>query len=627
MRRVLLCMLLFSAAGTAASERVLNFTEDRSLGELWVQEDGEERKGLWFNPFNDIASWRMLSRAVGGVRVPAGERVKLVVDSKAWQEAEGLAPLKGLDSNALYALDLSNVWPPDRPVTDACMPYVRHLTGLRQLDLGDSTVTARGLNQLAGMRHLERIGLPKHLSNGGLATVVRMKSLTSVRLRPNRVTDRGFELLAELPNLKELVLEGEQLTDEGLGVLPRLTKLEYLLLRPGKGAFSVQGYAHIAGIPSLRTLWIDSHDCSDEKLELFADHPTLENLNLHWEGQITDRGVRAVCRIPKLKRLDIVNARITEQSLYCLGGCGGLEVLELPGGGYTDRGIEGLSGLRQLRELRASTASNSPLTDASLAAIAKLERLEKLGIAGTGFTDAGIERLAGMRTLRELAVGAGPQVTDAGLAKLAGLEKLERLYWFWGGDITFEGLNRFGSHRRLKVLQCWNVRRGDVVLDLSGMEGLEQLRLEMPREYDKENRTDAFQDAFKDEDLACLAGLRNLTSLQLYGNGIGDGGLAYLEDLDRLDTLFLGDRSRITDAGLRHLTRLERLWQLMIHDGHFTDGALKVLAEADSLAIIELGTDKAISDEAVAGFRAGKKNLKHLNIRPIGPQAGPTPGR
>lgn len=610
------CCIGFSSGQNTSgeNEKVLRFPVEYSLGEIYVQDDSDLQNALWFNPFNDLACWDMLSPAIGNVYIPAGKRVKLVVNQEAWQKPELLIPLQGLDPNDLYALDLSQARPPARPATDRCIPYILHLTGLRQLDLTDTAITQMGLKKLSVMKHLARMVVPKNLTSGGLGMLVQMKSLTSIRLRQNRIADSAFALLTELPNLKELHLFGDYLTDEGLACLPQLTHLEFLLLGSGKEAFSTKGYSSIAQIPNLRTLWIDSHDCSDEKLALLARHPKLTGLNLCWEGGITDQGIHYISQIPNLKELNISSAKATNQGIQYLGMCRQLEILELPSFGYTDVGILGLSGLIQLKELRVSTASNSPLTDKSLAEIAKLQHLEKFWIAGNGFTDAGMKHLLQLKNLRELLIGTCPSITNEGFAKLAGLENLEILNWCGKSAITFAGLNQFGHHKKLRHFRCTDIQRGSTALDLSGMEALDDLRIEMPREYNKKNRTSTFTDSFSDDDLACLAALKNLSSLCLCGDGIGDKGLIFLKDLKRLDTLFLDGRSDITDKGLRNLSGMNRLWQLII-TGHFTDKALEILAEMDSLAVIELRTDRPINHQAIREFRQKKKNLKKWDLR------------
>lgn len=613
---LLLLVQISWAAGQ--QDRILHFPAEYSLGELYVQDDSDLQNGLWFNPFYDVACWDLLAQATGDVSVPAGKRVTLVVNQEAWQKPEMLAPLQDLDPNDLYALDLSNAWPPVGPATDRCIPYIQHLTGLRQLNLGDSAITQNGLKKLSGMVYLERIVVPEYLTNGGLATLVQMKSLTSIRLRQNRISDNAFALLADLPNLKELQLLGDNLTDEGLACLPQLTHLEFLLLGAGKGPFSTKGYAYISQIPNLRTLWIDSHDCADEKLAQLTCHPKLEGLDLCWEGGITNQGIDCISQIPNLKRLDISGAKITDRSLQTLGACRQLEILKLPSQGITDDGMRHLSRLARLKELKAATCSGSPLTDRSLADIAKLSHLEKLWIAGNGFTDAGMNHLSNARTLKELLIGFCPSVTEEGFVNLAKLENLETLYWHGGSGITFEGLNQFGSHKKLKWFECSDIRRGKVALNLSGMENLEHLQIEMPRTYNKNARTQTFQDSFVDDDLACLAGLEKLNFIQLDGDGIGDRGLEYLKDLDRLGTLLLEGRSEITDEGIRNLSGMNRLWQLHIKDGHFTEEALKMLAGMDSLAIIELRTDRHMSHQAIVEFRQNKKNLKKWDLRTSG---------
>lgn len=606
------------------AERILQFPADYSLGDLYIQEDRDHRDSVVFNPFNDLGDWKQFGAAQGLVRIPANTRVKLIVAPSAWEQPEKLSPLRRLEPDALYALNLDQGWSSGTFVTDNCVPYLAHLTGLRQLEIHGTNITDRGLRQLSGMEHLQRLMAPGNLTNGGLGAIVQLKSLTGVRIYNNRLTDRGIRLLAQLPHLKELNLFGPRLTDEALSYLPEQKELEYLSLGPGAEPFSVKGFAAIARIPKLKTLWIDTKQCTDEQLEQLAGHPTLERLSVHWESNFTDQGVYHIARIPNLKKLDLgLNQQLTNRSIEYLTRSKNLDWLWLPGVPFTDEGVMRLSALPQLEYLFVGGASTSPLTDSSLAEIAKLSKLKTLWTGGTGITDRGIRELAKLSALEELAIATtSPSVTNDGLAHLASLEHLEKLNWKATSNITFEGLNRLNGMKNIKRLDVMDIERGTHVLDLSGLKSLEDLRIQMPLKFDRQPHRPSYTDAFHDEDLACLAGLKELNWITLCGNGLTDAGLSHLSGLNKMGTLFLYGQSEITDEGLKALSGMNRLWQLHIKSGQFTDKALDRLAGLEELRMLELESETGFGRQAANAIKNRMPNLLIVQLDAVGQPRG-----
>jgi hypothetical protein len=69
----------------------------------------------------------------------------------------------------------------------------------------------------------------------------------------------------------------------------------------------------------------------------------------------------------------------------------------------------------------------------------------------------------------------------------------------------------------------------------------------------------------RDEELATIASLKNLTELDISGNaGITDTGLSYLSSLINLKSLLLNDCRNITDKGLWKLSSLKSLNKLLV---------------------------------------------------------------
>jgi WD40 repeat protein len=213
--------------------------------------------------------------------------------------------------------------------------------------------------------------------------------------------------------------------------------------------------------------------------------------------------------------------------------------------------------------------------------------------------DADLARLKVFTNLRSLDVPSAPKVTDAGLGHLAGLARLVELNVNWTG-VTAEGVVRLVKGRlMMERLEVGGVPFRDE--DLAALRGVRELSALSLRET-----------LVTDEGLARLKRFEKLRSLSLMSTGVGDAGLKYLESLTALEDLDL-DRTAITDAGLAHLEGLRRLCRLQIAHTAVTDTGLRHLEGLRCLEDLNTrGT--SVTKDAVERFR------KRTRLDP-----GPTP--
>jgi hypothetical protein len=157
---------------------------------------------------------------------------------------------------------------------------------------------------------------------------------------------------------------------------------------------------------------------------------------------------------------------------------------------------------------------------------------------------------------------------------------------FEDAEVTDDGLRHlkaFGQLRRLSL-------SGAAITDngLKYLDGLSQLeRLELGRkapwfvDSDLSQQSAARQGGTRitDGGLAHLEELRRLKTLYLVGTEVTDMGLQHLEHLNELEWLNLS-HTRVTDAGLEHLKGLIRLRQLYLTGTKVTDGGVRDLKRA-----------------------------------------------
>jgi Leucine-rich repeat (LRR) protein len=601
-------------SSTQQGGRVVHFPADRSLGTLNIQDVNTPRyiDTFFYWITREDTEWKYLAQAKGDVAVPVGKRLALSVNESGWKD---LSPLSNLKPDDLYKLTIYGPPPPGPKPDDRCMSHIAHLTGLKVLELEDTVISVKGVKLLCNLESLERLSLSKELTDEGLAEISQIQSLKGLYLKESRLTDAGLVHLANLTSLEELALGQGRMTNAGLAHLARLPSLRYLMLA-GKN-FTDAGMVHLKNIPSLRILNLGflSH-LTDAALVHLAEIKTLKSLCLHWVEAITDNGVANLTKLPSLKKLDIRHSKVTDKGVARLSQVKSLEYLVLPNKGISDVGLRDLGELRMLKHLDIARGhyvdpnmDKGYYTDKGVAELAKCKPLEELTIGSIGITDAGLDHIAKLTNLKKLSLFGCSNVTNKGLAKLTGLKFLQNLS-VYEANLTIGGLSCLNQLPNLVTLNLHDIRQDDAVLDISRLTKLETFSL-----YTKTRRVDKRQlvtEPLHDSDLARLANLTQLASLQVSHAGVTDNGLKYLSGLTNLYNLSVGGES-VTDDGLLYLANMNKLSSLSI-SGNFTDRALQHLERLPTLGVLDIMEGANFSPAAVQQFRQNMPEL--MTFRP-----------
>jgi len=540
---LLAAVVLTTCAATlgCAQERcVLHFANDRSLGEIWVQDSRQHYKLIadalhgHFIDSREGLAWESLGPARGDVTVPPGRRVKLTIEGEAWQN---LSPLARLATNDIYEIDLSG--------TDA-----------------DDLV---------------------------LAVLIKLTKLKALCLWGTAITDAGMATLAQLTSLEELVLP-DTVTDQGLAALEGHPNLERLW--PTGRTLSGAGLLHLRKIPKLRVLrLLGQRELQDVDMELLVALPNIESLDLCNCRQISDASVVFLLQCRSLSQLNLAATRVTAGGIASLASAQKLEGLDLVmlNPGPDDDALVALSRLPALKRLRLS---NNGYTEEGVSALTNLERLELLDVGGSDVTDVALQHIAKFPRLRQLCISKSP-IDNSGLATLGTLKSLEVLDLVNNQHLTVGGLAKLSS---LSNLQFLYVRGAGIAedgarLDISRLRSLTDLMLQFSTKRLRADHLACLKSLTKlrslqllattvnDEALAHLRGLTNLCRLQIGGPKVTDAGVAHLSALGRLADLSLV--GNISDTGLRHLERLSGLKSVQIKSSQdFSQAAIQRFRQA-----------------------------------------------
>jgi Leucine-rich repeat (LRR) protein len=130
----------------------------------------------------------------------------------------GLEHLAGL-TNLTDLTNLTGFLRDDMP--NLIGPGLRHLKGLRKMDLRRTGVTDAGLVGVKDLKQLEELWLPSRITDAGLVHVSGLTSLKQLNLQEAPVTDEGLKQLHGLKKLSIIDLEKTKVTPAGVAALKK----------------------------------------------------------------------------------------------------------------------------------------------------------------------------------------------------------------------------------------------------------------------------------------------------------------------------------------------------------------------------------------------------------------------
>lgn len=201
---------------------------------------------------------------------------------------------------------------------------------------------------------------------------------------------------------------------------------------------------------------------------------------------------------------------------------------------------------------------------------ASITRLTALQVRHSGLTDVTLAPIAGLSSLRELALEHVFRITDESLQHVGAIEGLECLRIQGAHLITVPGMENLKSLENIKVLDIEDTALGDEVAPIiAGYGQLQTLRL---------------PDTCGDDAIPQIETLQQLEHLRL-GLGVGTEALGSLGGIHSLRTLTLaGPVNAESAAKLATLPSLSSLTLL----GEADAGGLSALAAAGSLTSLAL---------------------------------------
>jgi len=417
-----------------------------------------------------------------------------------------LADVTKLSENrTLKKLDLCGSGLSDRDIA----PLAK-ATWLEELRLDSHTLTSKGYAVLKDLKNLKVLGIQTLSSPEEISTVLNLvkdfpleeldlsdsSAMTGEHLKilkctktlkvldlscgRGKLTDEGLAGLADFTELRSLDLNGHGELKMGLKALSGLAKLETLNVYGCHGLRDEAFMAIFKNNPNLRDLnmgfcwWhegealifpksvetlylVESKKLRDAAFEKFPCRDTVVHLNLFQCLAMTDKGIIALGRMPKVETLSVGCIRaLTNESLKSIGRNVTLRELNVSDNDlFTDEGIASLKNLGELEVLDLWHLKG--LTGSGLEILSGMPKLRELNLADCHhLTDGGLEYVRVSKSIEALYLDNCRTITNAGIAKLAGNTKLKELTLQGCPKLTDEALRSVSTMRGLRYLDISN---------------------------------------------------------------------------------------------------------------------------------------------------------------------------
>jgi serine/threonine protein kinase len=219
------------------NQRILHFPQQNSMGKLYKV---------------TAAGLLPYGQAFGTRVVPLDAKLEL---RPTWGTCEETYLFDRFAADDFFAIDFENL----PPLTDDGLKHLKHLTGLRELNVSATDISDRGLLAILDLPALKELTVSNSkVTSQGIASLDKVKSLAILRINNLPLDDRAFKYFRQGPHLVTLSLKSAGLHDKDLESLQNLKTLISLDLRDNKGITDA-GLKYLSKLPLLANL--DLRDC------------------------------------------------------------------------------------------------------------------------------------------------------------------------------------------------------------------------------------------------------------------------------------------------------------------------------------------------------------------------------
>lgn len=311
--------------------KLLPFPADAMLGEVQVGEFGPNKRVM-------PSGWVKYAEAAGKVAVDPAKAVRLLVHPGALN----LSAARALKGDDLQHLDLSRT-PIENDqlkditnltgllvlnlhkchIDDGALPYLKGFKQLLFLDFGGTQVSDKATLLASTLPNLEFLVFSKCPNVTG-RHLSKLLSVSCLLMDDTALNSEGIREAAAMKELREFYAAGTHITD---GDLKLLTNTKIVALALGRTMVSGKGLKYLN--PALRRIDLDDCHIGDDSMNELGHRPSLLNLNLAGT-QVTDAGLKAILSDTNLEQLDLTRTGVSNAAITELSSLSKLTRLILP---------------------------------------------------------------------------------------------------------------------------------------------------------------------------------------------------------------------------------------------------------------------------------------------------------
>ncbi len=298
---------------------------------------------------------------------------------------------------------------------------VGYFPELQRIAIRDATDAS--LKQLPKLSKLNHVVLGGEFTDIGLDSLSRIESMRFMEIHECSFKDGSGAPVASCTRLRSLSFEQSELSSQILNSFQSIFSLAHIRFVDCKIDDELLNLLY----GSANKVYLQLINCNVTQAGIL----TLRKANPDWEVQCFDTADAKIAsqsantlniypplnEISEVLKVTFAGSLVTDATLITLADAVKLQELSVTHtarGSISAKGIEALQGLQNLNILALSFTQSS---DVEVIAIAKLARLESLSLWGCPVTDASVEELAKLKSLKRLIV-IKTAISESGLDRL-----------------------------------------------------------------------------------------------------------------------------------------------------------------------------------------------------------------
>jgi len=164
---------------------------------------------------------------------------------------------------------------------------------------------------LRGVRCIRLAG--EGIDDSLLEAISEMPAVTSIHMNQVAVTPDGLAHLKRFPNLESVLIQVSKVTADGVNRIGDVKKLTSLTLSGND--IGADGFGHLGKLTGLTYLNLEKTGCTDDRVSLLKPLANLTDLDLGYNPDVSDAGLRHLVGLKKLGGLRLYGTGVTDDGV------------------------------------------------------------------------------------------------------------------------------------------------------------------------------------------------------------------------------------------------------------------------------------------------------------------------